>query len=437
MSKRGNAMQARNAAKYQYQRMRMPIVGIPIPPDRPSLGKTYWCSSVNQTWTILQKPLNTKDMTDKKMAYKFKIGDRVQINEQGRRDYDWPDGKEGTIVHQGSEYGVHFDDPFDGCHDLGGKCPPGEGYFIDSQYLELLSKQNVDFDTVVMADEKRKQIKEALQQVHKQELIFEKWNFKTTVEKGRGVSMLFYGPPGTGKTLTAQAIADQLGYKLIIKTTADIQSSEPGQAERNIREIFKKAKKNTVLLFDECDPLIYDRTHVGAIMAAHVNELLSSLEKFEGITIFTTNRCETLDEAVNRRLALKLEFELPSQEQRAEIWERMFPAEAPLDKDVDFLALAEIPLAGGHIKNAVLRAARMAAFDEAVPDDEKTITQKHLKRALYEEGKSMLQFQEMKKNFNVPRPMGPGGMRMTEKSSIEVARMSNIVKEMEQEDAES
>lgn len=258
----------------------------------------------------------------------------------------------------------------------------------------ISKKTTVDFDTVVIADEKRQQILQAIEQVNQQDLIFTDWGFGETIEKGRGVSMLFYGPPGTGKTLMAQAIANKLGYTLKVISTADIESSAPGEAERNIRKHFQEAKSGkTILLFDECDSLIYNRSGVGPILSAQINELLSQIERFDGITLFTTNRLGTLDEAVNRRLALKLEFSMPSQEERAEIWKRMFPAKAPLDKDVDFMRLAIIEMTGGYIKNAVLRAARMAAADK-VPNKDKKIKMDHLIQALKLEAESMAQFEE-------------------------------------------
>lgn len=271
-------------------------------------------------------------------------------------------------------------------------------------------KAKIDFDTVVIAPEKREQILQALEQINQADLIFEKWGFSETIEKGRGVSMLFYGPPGTGKTLMAQAIANKLGYVLKVISTADIESSAPGEAERNIRKHFKEAKDGkTMLLFDECDSLIYTRANVGPILSAQINELLSQIERFDGITLFTTNRLGTLDEAVNRRLALKLEFAMPTVEERIEIWKRMFPSKAPVSSDVDWKKLATIEMSGGYIKNAVLRAARMAAI-QAIPDDEKEIKMEHLRKALKLEAQSMLEFQQAtaEQQGEIGR-VGPGG----------------------------
>jgi len=298
-------------------------------------------------------------------------------------------------------------------YDLAVKAPNANGHFptgyaenyqftgacFNAQEFEVLIPSNkkkvqVEFETVIVADEKKDQILEALEQVNQADLIFDVWGFADTIEKGKGVSLLFYGPPGTGKTLMAQAIANKLDRKLVIIGTADVESSAPGEAERNIRKHFKDAKdKDAVLLFDECDSLIYSRQHVGPILGAQINELLSQLERFEGVTIFTTNRLGTLDEAVNRRLALKLEFDMPDRDQRAKIWERMIPTKAPVGEDVNYHKLASVEIAGGYIKNAVLRAARMAAT-EKLEDAEKQIQMKHFVKALKLEAESMLSFED-------------------------------------------
>lgn len=267
-------------------------------------------------------------------------------------------------------------------------------YDLEIEISSSKSKPKVEFESVIVEEDKKEQILEALEQVNQADLIFDVWGFGETIEKGKGVSLLFYGPPGTGKTLMAQAIANKLDRKLVIIATADVESSAPGEAERNIRKHFKDAQKNnSVLLFDECDSLIYNRQHTGPIMGAQVNELLSQLERFEGVTVFTTNRLGTLDEAVNRRLALKLEFDMPNRTQRAKIWERMFPKRAPLDDDVDYDKLASVEITGGYIKNTVLRAARMAAI-EKVADTDKKIRMKHLVKALRLETESMLSFED-------------------------------------------
>lgn len=340
----------------------------------------------------------SKQKATKKPKRSFKNNECVELidqPDQGKgivEDYD-PDDK---------SYFVSFDNT-------------GRGDWYEEKYLKKYvapkPKAPVTFESVIIADHKRKQIIEALEQINQGDLIFDKWGFDETIEKGKGVSLLFYGEPGTGKTLMGQAIAHKLDKKLAIIGTADIESSAPGESERNIRKHFDEAKKDgKILLFDECDSLIYTRTNVGPILGAQINELLSQIERFDGVTIFTTNRLGTLDEAVNRRLALKLEFSMPSHKERIQIWQRMIPKKAPVDDDVDWERLAIIELAGGFIKNAVLRAARMAAT-EPVKDKDKRITMQHLLDAIRLETESMIAFQDArdKDKRGMGRAGFPGG----------------------------
>lgn len=264
-------------------------------------------------------------------------------------------------------------------------------------------KPKVKFDDVILPANDKEAILDAIKQVDNHKLIFEDWGFGEVLEKGKAISMLFYGPPGTGKTLMAQAVADRFNYKLKVIGSAEIESSEPGQAERNIKAFFDAANKDKdmVLLFDECDSLIADRRGVGMILGAQINALLTNLENFEGIAIFTTNRLEKMDEAFNRRLSLKLEFNMPDAIHRAKIWQRMFPKKAPLSKDVNFEALASVEIAGGYIKNVVLRAARRAANTKR-----RVITQKILIEALTNEVERMTEFEEAVNSNTTPRMMG-------------------------------
>jgi SpoVK/Ycf46/Vps4 family AAA+-type ATPase len=257
-------------------------------------------------------------------------------------------------------------------------------------------QEKVSLESVVIADDKLEEIKAAISQVEHEDLIFGEWGFGDVFEKGTAITMLFHGVPGTGKTLMAQAIANEIGADLKIYGNAEIQSSEPGGAERAIKKLFAAAKdffttnkKQQVILLDECDALLYDRAKVGVILGGQINTLLTEIERHEGIIIFTTNRIGTLDPALERRIAAKIEFTFPTEEQRVAIWKRMVPKDAPLDKDVSFKKLAEHPIAGGNIKNAVLNAARMAAYKKA-----KSINMMHFDAAVQREVEAAEAFRE-------------------------------------------
>lgn len=238
--------------------------------------------------------------------------------------------------------------------------------------------KEISLSSVILPEEHKQSIMEALSQHTYYDKLFNAWGFGDILEKGRAISLLFWGPPGTGKTLTAQTIAKELGYDLKIIQTADIETAEPGGAERAIRALFENAQRlwksetPEVLLFDECDSLLYDRTVVGPILAAQVNALLTEIEKYEGLVFFTTNRLGRLDPALERRISLKLEIPFPDEEQRAKIWRHLIPERCPLHEGVVFSELAKHEIAGGNIKNAILSAARRAAYrkqDHITMDD--------------------------------------------------------------------
>jgi SpoVK/Ycf46/Vps4 family AAA+-type ATPase len=256
--------------------------------------------------------------------------------------------------------------------------PANHDHIIAAQTKKQAKQPKVTLESVIISADKRQEIEAAISQVGNNDLIFETWGFSQVFEKGTAISLLFWGIPGGGKTLMSQAIADSLNAELKVYGTAEIQSSEPGGSERKIQQIFKEAKtKNAggvkqVIHFDECDSLLMDRNQVGPILAAEINCLLSEIEHYDGVVIFTTNRLGKLDPALERRITAKIEFEFPDQAQRKAIWQRLIPKKAPLDRGVNLERLAEYPLAGGNIKNALLNAARAAAHAKS-----KKITMAH------------------------------------------------------------
>jgi SpoVK/Ycf46/Vps4 family AAA+-type ATPase len=348
-----------------------------------------------------------------------------------------PDGRDGRVEQIGSrgviikwlDNGAIDQFPHNVAKQAFTKKDPSD---MDTDTMPATASQaqaKVTFDSVILEEGKKAQILAAVKQVEYDTLIFKTWGFAEVFEKGTAISLLFYGPPGTGKTLMAQAIADHYGYKLQLVDTAAIESSEPGGAERAIKSFFQHANKKTVLLFDECDSLIGDRNEVGMILAGQINALLTALEQFKGIAIFTTNRLGRLDEAFERRLSLKLEFDLPDREHRAKIWERMFPAKAPVEEGVDWLEMAEFEIAGGHIKNTVLRAARIAA-DQDMPDAEKKITRDILFIALEQEMDSMRDYHNAIENTKrLPSLRGGGGLSRSG-AGLSIDRTIDKVKEM-------
>lgn len=223
------------------------------------------------------------------------------------------------------------------------------------------------FDDVILSSEKKRSIEIALSQQINYKLIFETWGFGKKIPYGSALTMLFSGVPGTGKTMMAEAIAHALGKDLLIANYSQIQNMYVGETEKRIVNTFKQAKEEKgVLLWDEADAMFYSRDMArNSWEFRDINVILQELEKFSGVVILTTNRKVDLDRALDRRISLKVTFDMPMSEERKLIWQSILPKEAPLDSKIDFGYLADkYEISGGVIKNAILHAARYAAYKE-------------------------------------------------------------------------
>jgi SpoVK/Ycf46/Vps4 family AAA+-type ATPase len=243
-------------------------------------------------------------------------------------------------------------------------------------------------EDVVLPPQTRRTLEQALAEVRNHALIFGRWGLGERHPSGRGLAFNFAGPPGTGKTICAEAIAHELGMKLLVVDYAEAESMWVGETPKNIVAAFRGAiEKNAVLFFDEADA-IATRRFAGAPMRSDreanltVNVLLRELEAFNGIVIFATNLAANFDPAFERRIRTHVLFEVPGADERARIWQlQIHPRKTPLAADVDFRALAEkYVMSGGDIKNAVIKAAAAAAAEPG-SDLGKRIHQRHLETA--------------------------------------------------------
>jgi SpoVK/Ycf46/Vps4 family AAA+-type ATPase len=241
---------------------------------------------------------------------------------------------------------------------------------------------------VVLPPQTRRTLESALAEVRNHALIFGRWGLGERHSAGRGLAFNFAGPPGTGKTICAEAIAHELGMKLLVVDYAEAESMWVGETPKNVVTAFRSAvEKNAVLFFDEADA-IATRRYGGAPMRSDreanltVNVLLRELEAFNGIVIFATNLAANFDPAFERRIRTHVLFEIPGLEERVRIWQlQIHPKKTPLAPDVDFRALAErYVMSGGDIKNAVIKAAASAAAEPGA-DLGKRIHQRHFESA--------------------------------------------------------
>ena len=256
------------------------------------------------------------------------------------------------------------------------------------------------FADVILPPRTRAALDEALSLVRSHELIFTQWGLGERHSSGLGLAFNFAGPPGTGKTICAEAIATVLGKKLLSVRYAEMESMWAGETPKNVAAVFRMAtEEGAVLFFDEADA-IASRRSTGSVQGYQresntvVNVLLKELESFNGVVIFATNLAVNFDPAFERRIRTHVLFEMPGVDEREQIWRVQFhPDKTPLAEDVNFRTLAErYAVSGGDIKNAVLKAATMAAAEPGI-DSAKKIRQLQLERAIDEVvgGKSVMQ----------------------------------------------
>jgi SpoVK/Ycf46/Vps4 family AAA+-type ATPase len=204
--------------------------------------------------------------------------------------------------------------------------------------------------------------------------VYEDWGFAEKLGKGLGVAALFTGPPGTGKTMAAGLVARALQVTLYQVDISKIVSKWVGETEKNLATLFDAAEAgHAILLFDEADALFGKRTDVKSSNDRHANQetnfLLQRLETYAGICILTSNHETAIDEAFRRRLTVHVRFPMPDADERRRLWTAMIPNSAPRADMLGVERLAETyVMTGGYIRNAVLRAAFLAADEDGMID---------------------------------------------------------------------
>jgi hypothetical protein len=244
---------------------------------------------------------------------------------------------------------------------------------VGDRMAGLATRVNVtqSWDDLVLGRDQLEAVVELLARVQRRARVHDEWGFATKLGRGLGTAALFSGPPGTGKTMVAGLIARDLGLEIYQADLAKITSKWIGDTEKHLAALFDAAEAaNAVLLFDEADSLFGRRTEVRSSNDRYanlaVNFLLQRLESFTGVCVLTSNHESAIDDAFRRRLSVHVRFPMPDETERAKLWATMLPSAAPTAGVIDVDALARrYEMSGGHIRNAVLRGAFLAA-DEGV-----------------------------------------------------------------------
>ncbi|WP_367326330.1 AAA family ATPase [Streptomyces sp. HUAS ZL42] len=221
------------------------------------------------------------------------------------------------------------------------------------------------WDDLVLHERQTSVLREIVAHVRQRPTVHQEWGFAATLRRGLGVTALFAGGSGTGKTLAAEVMANELGLDLFVIDLSQVVSKYIGETEKNLRRVFDAAERGgALLLFDEADALFGKRSEVkdshDRYANLEVSYLLMRMEAYRGLAILTTNMKKALDTAFLRRIRFLVDFPFPAEHERAEIWRRVLPPQAPV-KDIDPALLAQLTVAGGSIRNIALSGAFLAA----------------------------------------------------------------------------
>lgn len=133
--------------------------------------------------------------------------------------------------------------------------------------------------------------------------------------------LILYGPPGTGKTLFAKCIAKEFKGNFINVCPSIIESKYVGESNKMVSALFSLAskKKPCVLFFDEIDGIgssrsILDQSHNNTLKTVLLSKLDGLNSDNKGIFfIGATNRLDSIDPAIKRRLRLFVKIDFPSE----------------------------------------------------------------------------------------------------------------------------
>lgn len=228
-------------------------------------------------------------------------------------------------------------------------------------------KNKISFKDVAGVKEAKEELKEVVEF-----LKFPKKFLDLGARIPRGV--LFLGSPGTGKTLLAKAVAGEAEVPFFHISGSEFVEMFVGVGASRVRDLFKKAKKNTpcIIFIDEIDAV--GRKRGAGVGGSHdereqtLNQILVEMDGFEPntniIVMAATNRPDVLDKALLRpgRFDRQIVLDNPDIADREAIL-KVHARKKPLAKEVSLRRIAERTpgFSGADLANILNEGALLTA----------------------------------------------------------------------------
>ncbi|MEM0517028.1 MULTISPECIES: ATP-binding protein [Aequorivita] len=240
---------------------------------------------------------------------------------------------------------------------------------LSTQFPAEKLETQLNWNDLILSDKTLQQIKELEIWLQQNERLFNDWGMNTRLKAGYRV--LFHGPPGTGKTLTASLLGKYTKKPVYRIDLSTVVSKYIGETEKNLSNLFNKAKhKNWILFFDEADAIFGKRTNVRDAHDKYANQevsyLLQRVESHPGLIILASNFRDNIDEAFTRRFQSLISFEMPGPKQREEIWKTNLPKKLIISEDIRWEEISKkYELTGSNILNIIQFCALKVLHDKS------------------------------------------------------------------------
>ncbi|PYI08418.1 hypothetical protein BO78DRAFT_365034 [Aspergillus sclerotiicarbonarius CBS 121057] len=200
---------------------------------------------------------------------------------------------------------------------------PGEIRSQASTHVKDQNETSTAFDRLVLDESHKHQIESLVAQHFRDKKSISDHGEQVDIVpgKGNGLILLLHGAPGTGRTSTVEGIAE-LFQKPLLRITCGDLGTTPREVEKVLEMTFSLARRwDCVLLLDEADVFLAQRTKEDFQRNALVAVFLRAMEYYPGILFLTTSRVGDFDEAFTSRINICLYYPDLSHEMTVAVFE--------------------------------------------------------------------------------------------------------------------